>query len=80
MRGNGDGTFAAPVTLASLPNPYEIVSGDFNQDGKLDFAIWGYTTPGSTQTEELDVFLGMAMGRRKFRPNLALSPARCRSS
>src|SRR6202012_5567599 len=69
MRGNGDGTFAAPVTLASLPNPYEIVSGDFNQDGKLDFAIWGYATAGGVQSEELDVFLGNGDGTFKQVPS-----------
>ncbi len=59
MRGNGDGTFAAPVTLGNVPNPYAITSGDFNLDGKLDFAIWG---TGSGSSEEVDVFLGKGDG------------------
>lgn len=32
--GNGDGTFAAPVSTATIP--YGAVVGDFNADGKMD--------------------------------------------
>src|ERR1700730_1441674 len=43
LPGNGDGTFGAPITT---PVPYNIdgaaiVSGDFNDDGKLDIAVSG---------------------------------------
>jgi FG-GAP-like repeat/Abnormal spindle-like microcephaly-assoc'd, ASPM-SPD-2-Hydin len=42
LLGNGDGTFQSPVNytisfLSSVPNP--ILSGDFNNDGKLDLVI-----------------------------------------
>jgi len=56
---NGDGTFDSPVTLASLPYPILIVSGDFNGDGKLDFAVYGTDAHGA---QELDVFLGHGDG------------------
>ena len=41
--GNGDGTFGSGTPLSAPPNPYQIVSGDFNGDGKLDFALFGYS-------------------------------------
>ena len=63
--GKGDGTFGTPVTLATLPNPYRVVSGDFNKDGKLDFAVFGYTSFDSFATTELDVFLGSGDGTFK---------------
>jgi hypothetical protein len=62
LPGNGDGTFGAPVPLVSLPNPEKVVKGDFNHDGKLDFAVYG--TDNSTKLE-LDVFLGQGDGTFK---------------
>ena len=38
LLGNGDGTFAPPVTYAVEYNPESIVAGDFNSDGHLDLA------------------------------------------
>jgi hypothetical protein len=40
MLGNGDGTFQTASTLATLtgPAPGAMIFGDFNGDGKLDFA------------------------------------------
>ncbi len=62
--GMGNGSFGAPVVLATLPGPSVLVSGDFNNDGKLDFATFG--TPGSTSGPQaqgqLDVFLGNGDG------------------
>jgi len=60
FRGNGDGTFAAPVQLATLPNPQQVASGDFNYDGHLDFAVLGLS--GTNPTWELDTFLGHGDG------------------
>ena len=41
LRGNGDGTFRAPIVLgASGP---DIVVGDFNRDGRPDLAVGGVT-------------------------------------
>jgi hypothetical protein len=45
LRGNGNGTFAAPVYLFDAGATY-LVSGDFNGDGKLDIAIAGETGTG----------------------------------
>lgn len=59
--GNGDGTFGTGTSLSTPPNPYQIVSGDFNGDGKLDFALFGYSS-GSFTTTELDVYLGNGNG------------------
>ncbi len=58
--GNGDGTFAAPVILATLYGPQRIVAGDFNNDGKLDFAIFGTQSTGLNW--ELDISLGHGDG------------------
>jgi hypothetical protein len=66
LPGNGDGTFGAPVTLATLPNPEKIVVGDFNHDGKLDFAAYG--TDNGVQLE-LDVFLGQGDGTFRQLPS-----------
>lgn len=68
MPGNGDGTFGAPVTIANLPDPLKVVSGDFNGDGKMDFAVFGYTSGNVTATE-LDVFLGNGDGTFRQLPS-----------
>jgi len=39
--GNGDGTFRAPVNYTAAKNAYSVVTGDFNGDGKSDFATSG---------------------------------------
>ena len=38
FRGNGNGTFAAPVEYQVAVGPMQIVVGDFNRDGVLDVA------------------------------------------
>jgi hypothetical protein len=58
--GNGKGTFNPPVTLATLPNPQQVVAGDFNNDGKLDFAVMG--TDATEKNWEFDVFFGHGDG------------------
>lgn len=60
LAGNGDGTFRAPVILATLASPQQIVAGDFNKDGKLDFAVLGVN--GTGQNWELDIFWGHGDG------------------
>jgi hypothetical protein len=66
--GNGDGTFGSAVSLATLPSPYQMASGDFNADAKLDFAVFGYASVNSSATMELDVFLGNGDGTFKHLP------------
>lgn len=39
LKGNGDGTFAAPVTYAVGIKPIRIAAGDWNGDGDLDLAV-----------------------------------------
>jgi hypothetical protein len=41
--GNGDGTFQKAITSPSLLVPYFMITGDFNGDGKLDFAAGSYS-------------------------------------
>jgi len=38
LRGNGDGTFASPVSYPTAPGAWQIVVGDFTRDGILDVA------------------------------------------
>jgi hypothetical protein len=39
--GNGDGTFQPPVSIGPQLISNLLVAGDFNQDGKLDLAVFG---------------------------------------
>ncbi len=40
--GNGDGTFQAPHNFAVGTSPRTVTVGDFNGDGRLDFAVGNY--------------------------------------
>jgi hypothetical protein len=39
LLGNGDGTFAAPVSYAAAPSAHSVKVGDFNNDGTLDVGV-----------------------------------------
>jgi len=39
LLGNGDGTFAAPVTYSAGTGPFSVVTADFNHDGSADLAV-----------------------------------------
>lgn len=39
LLGNGDGTFQTPVTLSAGNEPFALAVGDFDSDGKPDFAV-----------------------------------------
>ena len=39
LLGNGDGTFASPVTYQAGNGPFDLAIGDFNGDGKPDLAV-----------------------------------------
>ena len=47
--GNGDGTLQPGVSLDTPPQAYGLAAGDFNGDGKLDFAVTN-TSNGSANT------------------------------
>jgi hypothetical protein len=53
---SGDGTYDAPITLPQVSYPGNFAVGDFNHDGKLDFAAIG---PSGSQ---LNVYLGNGDG------------------
>ncbi len=44
MTGKGDGTFNAPVMINSAVQTNGVAIGDYNGDGKPDFAITGFNT------------------------------------
>src|SRR5262245_37594688 len=65
--GVGDGTFTAGVTLDTLTNPIgqrrgQIMIGELNRDGKLDIAVASVLDYTTTDTGNLDVFLGRGDG------------------
>jgi FG-GAP-like repeat len=66
--GHGDGTFGAPAILATLPWPARVVAGDFNNDGLLDFVVYGGNSD-TTSMLEVDVFLGRGDGAFKQLPS-----------
>ena len=56
MLGNGDGTFAAPLTYGANAQPYGLAVADFNGDGKLDVAL------ANQGTNSVSVLLGNGDG------------------
>lgn len=53
---NCDGTFKAPVAIAVGSNPTSIVTGDFDGDGKEDFAV------ANEDDDSISIFLGDGTG------------------
>lgn len=64
LPGKGDGTFRAPLRIEIPDQPFSVVSGDFNRDGKLDLAaIVGRATElGIPLGVELVTILGRGDG------------------
>ena len=57
MLGNGDGSFATPITYDTYNGPfYAPTLADFNRDGKIDVAV------GANQTNTVRIFLGNGDG------------------
>jgi len=61
LRGNGDGTFQAPLFTANLGGPYYVAAGDFNGDGKQDLAVIGYV-PTNLTVPAVFILLGNGDG------------------
>jgi hypothetical protein len=47
LQGNGDGTFQSPIATQVNVQPYVLISGDFNGDGKTDLLTGGTLLLGS---------------------------------
>jgi hypothetical protein len=56
MLNNGDGTFAAPILYPAEGSPSQIVTADFNRDGKLDLAVT------DNISGNVDILLGTGTG------------------
>jgi hypothetical protein len=72
LYGNGDGTFQAPQLHPGVKNAFTfgVVTGDFNGDGKADFALDDWNR------DKISVFLGNGDGTFKAPANypLVISP------
>ncbi|PYM12489.1 MAG: hypothetical protein DME18_11285 [Verrucomicrobia bacterium] len=56
LLGNGDGTFQSAVDYGPVDLPVAVASGDFNRDGKLDFAV------ANNNSRDVSVLLGKGDG------------------
>ncbi len=64
LLGNGDGTFQLPTTLNAGNEPFPLAVGDFNGDGKLDFAVSDFSS---------GVYLFLGNGDGSFRAPVLIS-------
>jgi hypothetical protein len=64
LLGNGDGTFQPPTMLNAGDEPFPITVGDFNGDGKLDFAVTDFDS---------GVYLFLGEGDGSFRTPTQIS-------
>ncbi|MHB1956471.1 MAG: FG-GAP-like repeat-containing protein, partial [Sulfobacillus sp.] len=60
--GNGDGTLQSPVSIDTPPQAYSIAAGDFNGDGKLDFAVTNTSNGSANTTGAVLVYLNQGSG------------------
>jgi hypothetical protein len=56
LTGEGNGTFTATESVNAGPSETNLIAGDFNQDGNLDFAVI------NTSTQTVSVMLGRGDG------------------
>jgi hypothetical protein len=62
LLGNGDGTFPTTLAYPMTVTPYSFATGDFNGDGRADFAIANY----SAGTSSVNILLGAYATQLKF--------------
>ena len=77
LTGNGNGTFAAPMTYQANAHPTAITAADFNNDTYPDLAVTSTvtdTTSGSAlTTNTVALLLGSAAGGFSAGPNILLT-------
>ncbi len=66
LLSNGDGTFAPPVNYAVGSQPWALVAGDFNGDGRLDLAV------ANDGDNTVSVLMGNGDGTFKAQVNYAV--------
>jgi VCBS repeat protein/transmembrane protein TMEM131 len=68
--GKGDGTFYAPVYYDGGNAPNEVITGDFNRDGKIDIIA---AALGPTVNGDIEILFGNGNGT--FQPRIEISDA-----
>src|SRR5580704_2975207 len=71
LLGNGDGTFQTRVDYGTSTEPYAILTGDFNRDGKLDLVILDCSDSVYICTVSVSVLLGNGDGTFQSAYNVA---------
>ena len=64
LLGNGDGTFQPAITIPTSGFPLKVAVGDFNGDGKLDFAV-------CYVSDSIEIYFGNGDGT--FQPPVTVS-------
>jgi VCBS repeat protein len=62
LLGNGDGTFAAAVSIPAGKAPRSVAVADFNADGKLDLAVADFGDPAASDDGKVILLLGNGGG------------------
>jgi hypothetical protein len=60
--GNGDGTFRSGGSVNAGTNPGYLLTGDFNHDGNIDFAIGGCASSDNCVDSGITILLGDGLG------------------
>ena len=62
FQGVSGGSFHARAPIALAVDPFSVVMGDFNADGRADLAVYGSDFSGSTGTPAVEILLGAGNG------------------